>query len=68
MTMTRDDEALEYCRTLLAHFPDKLSEWEDTFVRGLQILLERGGTVTSKQADVLDRLMERCARQYGRRR
>ena len=60
MTMTRDDEALEYCRTLLAHF------LEDTFVRDVQIRLERDGTVTSKQADVLDRLVERCARQYGR--
>ena len=61
-----DLEALEYCRTLLSHFADRLTEWEDTFVRDVRLRLERGGALTARQMDALDRITERCAEQHGR--
>ena len=63
--MTSDD-AIEFCDTLLRHFASSLTEWEDTFVRDLQAQLARGRPLSSKQADVLDRLMTSKARGYGR--
>ena len=59
-------EALDYCRTLLAHFTDRLSEWEDTFVRDVKLRLDADAPLTPRQAEVLDRIMDRCAQQHGR--
>lgn len=59
-------EALEYCRVLINHFQTWLTEWEDTFVRSVDLQLRDGRKITEKQAKMLDSIMERCARQYGR--
>jgi hypothetical protein len=61
-----NDEALEYCRTLIGHFQAWLTDWEDTFVRSVYLQLRDGRKLTEKQAKTLDNIMERCARQYGR--
>ena len=65
MTLSRT-EAVDYCQTLLAHFPERLSEWEDTFVRSVLLQLRDGASPTEKQGAVLDRIMDRVAQQHGR--
>ena len=60
-----DAEVDEYVLTLLRHFLDRLSEWEDGFVRSLQIQRERGRIVTDKQRKCLNDIVERVARQHG---
>lgn len=67
--MISDTEAKSYVLTLLMHFSDRLSEWEDTFCRDLKLKYVDPGRVpamTEKQRTILDQLMERMAQQYGR--
>lgn len=61
-----DGDAREYCETLLRHFADKLTEWEDSFVRFVQGQLSTRGRLTDRQKQVLDSIMGRCARDYGK--
>ncbi len=63
--MVAPQDALEYCATLLRHFADKLTEWEDGFVRSVQRQIE-GGALSEKQADCLDKIIDRVARGYRR--
>ena len=65
-----DAEAESYVTTLLQHFADRLSDWEDTFLRDVKITyLDRGLTarLTEKQRDKIDAIIERAAQQHGRR-
>ena len=57
-----DATADEYIETLLRHFVGQLSEWEDGFVRDLRQWRQRGRSLSPRQADKLDTIMERCAR------
>lgn len=59
-------DAREFCDTLLRHFPEKLSEWEDGFARSLLRALDNGAILTAKQKAKLDEVMERVAGGYGR--
>ena len=59
-------DAREFCDTLLRHFPEKLSEWEDGFARSLLRALDDGAILTLKQKAKLDEVMERVAGGYGR--
>lgn len=56
--------ALEYCDTLLRHFPASLSEWEDSFVRDIRRMLQQGRLLSQRQQEALDGIMERCAEKY----
>lgn len=67
MALTRET-ATEYCDTALRHFLDSLSEWEETRIREWQAHLAAGGLLTERQGAVLDSILERCARTYGRER
>lgn len=58
--------AYEYCDSLLRHFSDKLSEWEDGFVRSVRSQAFANTLPTEKQAAVLDRLMDRVAKGCGK--
>lgn len=60
--MISDKEAAEYVTTLLKHFPHKLSEWEDGFLRDNKARLR----FSDKQKEIIDRIMERCSAQHGR--
>ena len=64
--VTNNIDAREYCETLLRHFADRLSEWEDRFVRSVQEQVAQGRSLSERQADVLDRLMESIAQGFGR--
>lgn len=69
--MISDAEAESYVQTLLQHFPERLSEWEDGFLRDVKIrYLDMGETyrLTKKQRERIDSLMERVAQQHGRPR
>ena len=66
--MISDAEAEGYVKTLLQHFPERLSEWEDTFVRNIKLnYVDTGRPLTDKQREKLDAIMERVAQQHGRR-
>lgn len=66
--MISDDEAISYVQVLLQHFPEQLSEWEDTFCRNLKLnYVDTDRPLTDKQREKLDAIMERCAQQHGRR-
>lgn len=62
------ETAREYVATLLQHFADELTEWEDGFVRSLDVQLLKDRPLTGNQARILDEVMERCARGHGRPR
>ena len=64
--MLTDADAKEYAETLLRHFADKLSEWEDGFVRSILRQMEDGRALSEKQRVTLDDIMERRAGAYGR--
>ena len=67
--MISDAEADGYVRTLLQHFPEKLDEWQEGFLRDIKIrYLDMGETwrLTEKQRAKIDALMEQCAQQHGR--
>jgi hypothetical protein len=61
-----DEDAKEFCATLRRHFAERLSEWEDGFVASIEGQLARGRSLTARQQEALDDLMERVARGYGR--
>lgn len=65
MALTKQT-AEEYCDTLLRHFVEQLSEWEEDRVREWQAKLAKGYVLTDRQGEVLDEIMERCARRHGR--
>ena len=64
--MITEAQAREYVTTLLQHFPQRLSEWEDTFLRDMRIKLDREEHLSLKQLQKIDDVMERCAQQHGR--
>jgi hypothetical protein len=61
-----DEDAKEFCATLRRHFAERLSEWEEGFVASIEGQLGRGRSLTARQQEALDDLMERVARGYGR--
>jgi hypothetical protein len=61
-----DEDAKEFCATLRRHFAERLSEWEEGFVASIEGQLARGRSLTARQQEALDDLMERVARGYGR--
>lgn len=60
-------EAREYHDTLLRHFRDKLTEWEVGFLESVDLRLKREQPLSERQVQILDDLMTRCQREYGRR-
>lgn len=64
--MLTDADAKEYAETLLRHFAEQLSEWEDGFVRSVLRQVEDGRPLSEKQRVTLDEIMERRAGSYGR--
>lgn len=61
-----DEDAQEFCDTLRRHFAEQLTEWEEGFLASVESRLEAGQGLTPRMAEVLDQLMERRARGYGR--
>lgn len=63
--MITQDDAREYCDTLLRHFLGKLSEWEDGFVRSVTRQIKDGRPLSDKQLTRLDDIMETCADRFS---
>jgi hypothetical protein len=59
------EQAYEYCQTISNHFLEQLSEWESKFITDVSKHLREGGTLSVKQIQSLDRIMDRCAKNYG---
>lgn len=61
-----DEDAQEYCGTLRRHFAEQLTEREEGFLTSVEGQLAHGRSLTIRQQEVLDGLMERVAKGYGR--
>lgn len=61
-----DADAREFIGTLRRHFADRLTEWEEEFLTSIEQRLDDGGGLSPRMKEVLDQLMERRARGYGR--
>lgn len=59
-------DAREFIGTLRRHFADRLTEWEEEFLASAEQRLDAGQDLTPRMEEVLDQLMERRARGYGR--
>lgn len=66
MAAVTNADAKEFCATLRRHFADRLTEWEEEFLTSAEQRLDAGQDLTPRMEEVLDQLMERRARGYGR--
>ena len=62
-SMTRADDLAETIEALWTHYADDLTGWEyNTFIPSVSEQLEARGTLSEKQAALLDQIFERVSK------
>jgi len=61
--VSRADELAETIEALMTHYADELTQWEYyTFLPSVSEQLDERGTLSDKQAAILDKMFERVSR------